>query len=89
MLYGLEAGDYYLVEIQAPAGYNMLNYPIEVTLNETSASEDNVLKVANSDGFQLPATGGMGTVLFTVVGAGIVSGAGVSLVLKKKREDKE
>lgn len=89
MLYGLEAGDYYLVEIQAPAGYNMLNYPIEVTLNETSASEDNVVKVANSDGFQLPATGGMGTVLFTVVGAGIVSGAGVSLVFKKRREDEE
>lgn len=87
MLYGLEAGTYYLVEIQAPSGYNLLSYPLAVTLDESSHLADNAVKVANSNQFQLPSTGGIGTTIFTVSGMMMLAAAVVVLVMKKKREE--
>lgn len=57
---------YYLVETRAPAGYNLLAAPLEVTIN--AVSHDNPVVVRNSAGLILPVTGGMGTILFTVIG---------------------
>ena len=87
MLYGLEKDTYYLVEIQAPSGYNLLSYPVVVTLNENSHLEDNTVKVANSNQFKLPETGGIGTTIFTVSGMVMLAAAVVILVMKKKKEE--
>ena len=94
---GLEEGEYYLVETKAPAGYNLLSYPVKITLNQgsymnmdilgTEANEDMTVRVANSNTFQLPATGGIGTTIFTVAGALLMGTAGVILVNKKKDEE--
>ncbi len=88
VIYGLEAGDYYLVEVKAPEGYNLLSYPVAVTLNQDSHLERNTLKIANSNQFKLPETGGMGTTIFTTSGMMILAIA-VVLLLNKKKENEE
>lgn len=80
-------GTYYLVETEAPAGYNLLTAP--VTVQVTAAKNgttvvDVTAKVENSTGSELPSTGGMGTTLFYVIGGLMMAGAAVLLVTKKR-----
>lgn len=87
IVYGLEEGTYYLVETKAPAGYNLLSYPVSITLNKVSHAAENTVKVANSNSFVLPGTGGIGTTIFTLVGAALSLGSGAVLVGKKRKEE--
>ena len=91
---GLDDGDYRLVETEAPEGYNKLKSPKEINIKaESSDNGENVtvsgndITVENSTESWLPETGGMGTVIFTVVG-----GVGVLVILstyfkKGKKEE--
>lgn len=83
---GFKAVPYYLVEIKAPAGYNMLKFPMEVFFNQESHAVEHNVGVANSNAFSLPDTGGIGTTIFTVAGAAIVIVACAALVGKKREE---
>ena len=85
--YGLAYGSYYLVETKAPTGYNKLTEPVEVELTAVSHDTEaegtwNIVK--NSQGFQLPSTGGMGTTLFYAAGGALVMAAGLLLVTRKR-----
>lgn len=95
---GLAAGTYYLVETEAPAGYNKLTAPIKVIITKTRDTEwtiskdgteetDKIIDVENSTGSMLPSTGGMGTIAFTVVAALLVLGVAVSFIRDRKREN--
>ena len=87
---GLADGTYYLVETKAPAGYNRLEEPAELTVagSTTETAKLSVTaKVPNSTGTTLPSTGGMGTTVFYVLGAVLVLGAFVLLVTKKRMSD--
>ncbi|WP_418439110.1 SpaH/EbpB family LPXTG-anchored major pilin [Catenibacterium sp.] len=94
---GLAAGTYYLVETEAPAGYNKLTAPIKVvitkdgdnwTISKDGTPEtDKIIDVENSTGSILPSTGGMGTIAFTVVAALLVLGVAVSFIRDRKREN--
>ena len=86
---GLAAGTYYLLEIEAPEGYNVLTAPYEVILTKgvDDKKVDHLLatpEVANNKGALLPSTGGMGTVAFAVVGLIVMAGAAVTLIIKKR-----
>ena len=86
---GLADGTYYLVETEAPAGYNPLEKPVKVEVKGGSAEADLSVtaEVANSTGTTLPSTGGMGTTIFYVLGSALVLGAVVLLVTKKRMSD--
>ncbi|MBQ8682046.1 MAG: SpaH/EbpB family LPXTG-anchored major pilin [Bacilli bacterium] len=89
---GLDNGDYSLKEITAPEGYNKLASDVKFTINgsnyvsamtgDTWTEEDGGVHVINLTGAELPTTGGMGTVLFMVIGSLMIIGAGVLLVVK-------
>lgn len=97
---GLAADTYYLTETKAPVGYNKLNTPVMIqisdgnrdgrpTLNNgtTEFTDGHVaLQVKNTKGFELPTTGGVGTVLFTAGGI-VIMGAAILLlfVLRRKK----
>jgi len=88
---GVENDTYYLVEIEAPDGYNRLTGPVtaKVGYNE---EETNLLEVAvshtetieNSSGTSLPQTGGIGTKLFIIIGSLLAIGSGVVLIVNKR-----
>ncbi len=86
---GLDADTYILTETKAPAGYNLLDDPISVTVNK--ATVDTTIefeavdeKVENLTGGLLPETGGIGTTIFYIVGALLVVGAVILLITKKR-----
>jgi len=70
---------YYLREIKAPDGYNLLENEIEVHLNTT-----NSINVVNNSGSILPSTGGIGTTIFYIVGGALVLGAVVVLIARRR-----
>ena len=45
------------------------------------------LDITNNKGFNLPATGGMGTYLFTIGGLVIMAGAALLLIASRKKEE--
>jgi len=84
---GLENGTYELIEVEAPAGYNLLTTPAEVTVAGSDADETTLTittPVENNSGTQLPSTGGIGTTIFYIIGAILVIGAGVVLVTRRR-----
>jgi len=96
-LNGLAAGDYWLVETQAPEGFNKLTDPIKVTITKDgdtnwtvkkndTAEEDKIIDVENSTGSLLPSTGGRGAIAFAVIAALLVFGVAVSFIRDKRKE---
>ncbi|MBQ6262534.1 MAG: SpaH/EbpB family LPXTG-anchored major pilin [Clostridia bacterium] len=72
---------YSLVELEAPAGYNVLTAPVTVNVAADNSTE---IDVANNAGTELPSTGGIGTTIFYVIGAVLVVGATVILVTRRR-----
>lgn len=96
-LNGLAAGDYWLVETQAPEGFNKLTDPIKVTITKDGdtnwtvkkndkAEDDKIIDVENSTGSLLPSTGGRGAIAFAVIAALLVFGVAVSFIRDKRKE---
>lgn len=94
---GLEAKDYWLVETQAPEGFNKLTDPIKVTITKgegeewtvkknDTAEDDKIIDVENSTGSLLPSTGGRGAIAFAVIAALLVFGVAVSFIRDKRKE---
>ena len=87
---GLKDGEYKLVEIEAPQGFNRLTSPIDVTLQGTNDDKDNFipviqeLTVENHAGTLLPSTGGMGSKIFAFVGLSLIILSACVLVTNKR-----
>lgn len=78
---GVDLDKYTLVETAAPAGYNTLKDPVQVTVLATNAL---TVEVPNASGVELPSTGGTGTTVFYVIGAALALGAVVLLVTRRR-----
>lgn len=79
---------YWLAEIVAPDGYELLAAPIEFTITAatTAAGVDlEVVNVPSNAGFELPNTGGAGTTLFWLGGGMLLAGA-VFLAVYSRRK---
>lgn len=96
-LNGLAAGTYWLVETQAPDGYNKLTAPIKVTITQDgqnklewsvskndAAEADKIIDIENSSGTILPGTGGFGTILLTVAAIAMVLGVVISFIRSRR-----
>ena len=84
---GLAGKTYWLQETKAPDGYNKLTTRQEVTFieEEDPASGSFVdVTVVNEAGALLPSTGGMGTTVIYIIGAVLVIGAGIVLVVRRR-----
>ena len=125
---GLENGNYYLIETKAPADYNLLKAPVEVTLQveyatsyssesswklengewvlvkhivtsttftqgDSDAEDNNVTDgsydfvIVNKKGFQLPTTGGAGTLLASLIGILLMCGGAFVFISSRKRKN--
>lgn len=97
---GLNTGTYYIKEVTPPTGYNGLQDPVSVEIikgttfaettykvGDATAASDNTVGILNRPGALIPTTGGIGTIIFTVLGAGVII-AGVVFTSRKKKEDK-
>lgn len=82
----LNYGTYKLIETKAPEGYNKLRNPIEVSIDANNTEV--TLKVDNyKSGWELPKTGGSGTLLFTVIGLSLMSTATWMYMRKRHSEE--
>jgi len=83
---GLKDGTYTLEESTVPEGYNKAaDKTITIDADDfTSDNLEQVAKVINNAGTELPSTGGIGTTMFYVVGGVLVAAAVVILVSKKR-----
>ena len=94
-LTGLQAGRYVLVETTPPPGHVAYPHPIMFEIVPGAPPAGNVVndvrtvEVLNTpipqNGFELPLTGGAGTLLFTVIGLALIAGSVVLLVAMRRR----
>lgn len=96
---GLDSGDYYLKETKAPNGYNLNPDAVKITITanantdstdiaSVSLKQDGTdateISIQNNSGTLLPLTGGIGTVMFYVVGGVLVVGVVIILITRMR-----
>lgn len=89
----LPAGTYFLVETDAPEGYQLDTTPIPVTINavtEGDAQEADLIvtlgnAITNTKTPSLPVTGGEGTIAITATGVVLIAGA-AALIVRARRQ---
>lgn len=97
---GLDKDSYVLRETKAPEGYNPADdttVPTDVLVEikgtitdvtDTTTGDVGVETIINHTGAELPSTGGIGTVIFYVLGSLLVIGCGVVLISRKRIQNK-
>ena len=69
--------DYYLVEVAAPSGYNLLVEAVKVNFadNKVDGNGYYTVDIANNSMIEMPITGGFSTVIFYVIGIALMLSA--------------
>ncbi|SFF88084.1 LPXTG-motif cell wall anchor domain-containing protein/fimbrial isopeptide formation D2 domain-containing protein, partial [Halobacillus alkaliphilus] len=95
---GLNVGDYQLKEVQAPTytdengeekAYRLPAKPFTVTITEESAEENQVNVENSKSGWEIPDTGGKGTLGFTLLGSVIMVTALLIFWFRRKKNTGE
>ena len=81
---GLDDLTYYLLEIEAPDGYNLLTSTVTVKVSANDETYSYSVYVENSSGSILPATGGMGRTIVYVIGILIIICACAALIVRRR-----
>lgn len=90
---GFDNGTYYLEETVAPAGYNKLTARQKFIISDSNLeaefsgdifSTGSGVHVVNKTGTMLPETGGMGTMLFVLIGGLAMVSAGIILFARRR-----
>lgn len=89
---GLAGGTYTLVENTVPNGYNKaadqtFTVATTGTTTYTPGNLAQTASVANNAGTELPSTGGIGTMIFYILGTILVLGAGVVLISRRRMRE--
>jgi len=89
LITGLDNASYTLKEVVVPAGYNKAaDQPVSgLSPVDAADAETTRVTVVNSQGTELPSTGGIGTTIFYILGGLLVIGAAVILVARRKAQD--
>lgn len=83
---GIAYGDYYLEEVRAPKGYNLLTKDVLFVVDKTSYLKENHITIQNSNEPVIPVTGGIGTLIFFVIGGVLMVGSVLLLLKARKKE---
>jgi LPXTG-motif cell wall-anchored protein len=75
---------YYLEEVKAPNGYNILTKRQEVLVSKDDSARADVV---NKSGAELPSTGSIGTTMFYISGAVMLIGAFIFMVSKRRMKN--
>ena len=87
---GLDEGDYKFNETKAPKGYslNPEDKAFTITADETKEVTADAGELINTKLSALPATGGIGTTIFTIVGCGIMIAAADLFFASRRKENR-
>ena len=81
----LLASYYYLLEVQAPEGYNLPEMNGQILYRSSSAGNIAELTVVNEAGYELPETGGPGTMLYTKLALMLIGTGTILLCLQQEK----
>lgn len=89
-----DSTNYWIVETQAPVDpngkpYNLLKYPVKVTVNSNSHNDANKIVIENIKHYDLPYTGGVGDLTPLYIGAVLILLAGGATVILVRRRLQE
>ena len=87
MLENLKTGSYFAVETKAStslAAYYLLKEPVRIQLLDTNLAMTCTIK--NTKAPVIPQTGGIGTIIFTIIGMSFMGGALIALRKMSRRE---
>lgn len=86
---GLAYGDnaYKLTETKTKNGYQLLTAPVDITV--ANGTGNTPVTVENVKQPELPLTGGMGTILFTVAGLALIGGSAFFFIRSRKSRKEE
>lgn len=87
---GLDEGNYEFKETKAPTGYsvNSANKAFTITASDNAEVSVDAGQFVNTKLSALPATGGIGTTIFTIVGCGIMIAAAGLFFASRRKENR-
>jgi len=97
LIENLSSGTYYLHETKAPMyrdhignvqNYQLLTRPVQFTIGTNTEMKELVVENSKSR-WEIPRTGGLGTIIFTTVGVILIIAAIIVFARRRKQEQEE